>query len=73
MADVPVGIHEQSLSRLSSAGTVAHEHFVQFSKVLDLSYEQDRKMVSVVEALGIREITSKSGQTGIPLAAGQTA
>jgi hypothetical protein len=72
MADVPTLIHEQALTRLSSAGTVAHEHFVQFGKILDFAYEADRKMVSVVESLGIREVTSKSGQIGIPIAAGQT-
>lgn len=70
MADVPNHVHEQALSRLSSAGAAAHEHFIQFGKVLDYSYEQDRKMVSLVEGLGVREVTSKSGQAGIPLAGG---
>ena len=69
MADVPANVHEQTLARLSSAGAGAHEHHVQFGKVLDYSYEQDRKMVSLVESLGVREVTSKSGQTGIPMAA----
>ena len=68
MADVPQNIHEQTLSRLSSAGASAHEHFIQFAKVLDLAYESDRKMVSLVESLGVREVTSKSGQAGIPQA-----
>lgn len=70
MADVPVSIHEQSLSRISQAGTSAHEHFVQFGKILDLAYEADRKMVSLVESLGVREVTSASGQKGIPGAVG---
>lgn len=73
MAQVPPCIHEQSLARISSAGTVAHEHFVQFGKILDLAYESDRKMVSLVESLGVREVTSKSGQVGIPMAAAQPA
>lgn len=72
MADVPTNVHEQALSRLSSAGASAHEHFVQFGKVLDLSYESDRKMVSLVESLGVREVTSRSGQEGIPIAAAKT-
>ena len=42
----------------------------QFGKILDLSYEADRKMVSLVESLGVREVTSQSGQTGVPLAGG---
>lgn len=68
--EVPAALHEQNLGRLASAGASAHEHFVQFGKILDYSYEQDRKMVSLVESLGVREVTSKSGQQGIPGAAG---
>lgn len=68
MADVPVSIHEQSLARISAAGSIHAEHVVSFSKILDLSYEADRKMVSLVEAMGAREVTSKSGQLGIPIA-----
>lgn len=68
--DVPASIHEQSLSRLSSAGSTAHEHFIQFNKILDLNYEADRKVVSLVQSLGVREVTSQAGQTGIPLSGG---
>lgn len=63
-------VAEQNNSRLLSAGASAHEHFVQFGKILDLAYEADRKMVSLVESLGVREVTSKSGQAGIPASAG---
>lgn len=68
MANVPPEIHEQCLSRLSQTGTLAHENFVSFSKILDLAYEADRKMVSLVESLGVREVTSRSGHIGIPVA-----
>jgi hypothetical protein len=70
MADVPVSLHEQALARLSGSGAAANEHFVQFGKVLDLSYEMDRKSVSLVQSLGVREVTSQSGQKGIPGSAG---
>jgi hypothetical protein len=73
LADVPANIHQQCLSRLSSAGATAHEHFVTFNKILDLNYEADRKMVSLTQALGVREVTSQSGQLGIPNAAQQGA
>ena len=68
MAAVPDALHEQNLGRIAGAGAQSHEHFVQFGKVLDYAYESDRKMVSMVEALGVRESTSKSGQLGIPAA-----
>lgn len=67
--EIPESMHVQNLGRLAQAGLQAHEHFVQFGKVLDLSYEQDRKMVSLVESLGVREVTSASGQAGIPASA----
>ena len=71
VADIaqPSEIYEQNRARLLSAGASAHEHFVQFGKILDLAYESDRKMVSLVESLGVREVTSQSGQLGIPNAA----
>lgn len=69
VASVPAEIHEQSLARLSAAGTIHAEHVTTYSKVLDLSYEMDRKMVSLVQSLGVREVTSQSGQLGIPNAA----
>ena len=67
--DIPQAIAEQSASRILGAGAIHAEHLVTFSKILDLAYEQDRKMVSLVESLGVREVTSKSGQLGIPEAA----
>ena len=70
LLDVPTGIQQQALSRLSSAGTSAHEHFITFGKILDYAFETDRHMVSLVQALGVREVTSQSGQTGVPLAGG---
>ena len=66
MAAVPPELHEPNLGRIAGAGASAHEHFVQFGKILDLAYESDRKMVSLVESLGVRESTSRSGQEGIP-------
>ena len=72
MATVPPSLAEQNLARLAQAGVQAHEHFVQFGKILDLNYEADRKMVSLTESLGVREVTSSSGKVGIPIAATST-
>ena len=65
---VPKNLDQQNVARIASAGATAHEHFVMFGKVLDYAYESDRKMVSLVESLGVRESTSKAGHFGIPLA-----
>ena len=65
---VPKNLDQQNVARIASAGATAHEHFVMYGKILDYAYESDRKMVSLVESLGVRETTSKSGQIGIPMA-----
>lgn len=65
---VPKNLDQQNVARIASAGATAHEHFVMFGKIIDYAYESDRKMVSLVESLGVRETTSKSGQIGIPMA-----
>jgi hypothetical protein len=65
---VPSNLDQQNIARIASAGAMAHENFVQFGHVLDLAYEADRKMVSLVESLGVRESTSRSGHLGIPIA-----
>lgn len=70
MADVPAAIHEQILARLANAGAIHGEHVVTYSKNIDVNYEIDRKTFSLVQAAGVREVTSQSGQTGIPLAGG---
>lgn len=67
---VPQAIAEQGVSRLLLAGAIHGEHVVIFSKILDLNYEIDRKTISLVQSLGVREVTSKSGQAGVPLAGG---
>ena len=61
-------VYEQNRARLLSAGATAHEHFVMYGKILDYAYEADRKMVSLVESLGVRESTSRSGHLGVPIA-----
>lgn len=63
---VPSNLDQQNLARIASAGASAHEHFITFGTVLDYAYESDRKMVSLVESLGVREVTSAAGQKGIP-------
>ena len=70
---VPSNLDQQNLARIASCGASAHEHFVMYGKILDYAYEADRKMVSLVESLGVRESTSRSGQLGVPIAGAGTA
>lgn len=59
-------LDKMAMGRLLGAHSLGAEHNQQFNKILDLNYEADRKMVSLTQALGVREVTSQSGQLGIP-------
>ena len=61
-------MQQQIMTRLAAAGAIHGEHVVTFSKVLDYNYETDRKRIDLVQATGVREVTSRSGQVGIPIA-----
>ena len=61
-------MQQQIMTRLAAAGAIHGEHVTTFSKILDLNYETDRKRIDLVQATGVREVTSRSGQLGIPVA-----
>ena len=71
MGDVPVSIHEQSLARISAAGSISAEHATALAKAQDYGYLLEKNMVSLVQSLGAREVFSKSGQIGSPIAGGE--
>lgn len=53
-----------SLAAISKAGAVAHENFVTVNKALDLDFMEGKRMVGLTEAVGVREIASKSVPAG---------
>ena len=65
--EVPASVAEQAVARQLSTNSAAADHHQAFNKILDLNYEMDRKIVSLAQSLGVREVTSQSGQAGIPL------
>lgn len=66
--EVAATLAELGIARVHATGAAANEHFVTFNKILDLNYEMDRKITSLRDSLGVREVTSKAGHYGIPLA-----
>ena len=68
--EIPQPIAEQSASRILGAGAKAHEDFITYGTLVHLNYLEEKNMVSLTESLGVREVTSKSGQQGIPIAGG---
>ena len=70
-------LHEQNMAalgkannRLAATADAAHENFVTVQKIVDYSYLQERNMVSLPEALGAREVGSKSVPAGPTVPAG---
>jgi hypothetical protein len=61
-------LHEQVMARIGAAGSLAQEHSVSFAKALDYSYLIVRDIPTLAASLGVREVTSRSGQQGIPIA-----
>ena len=66
---IPHAIEEQSASRILAAGSMANEHNQTLNKILDLGFVKGRDIISLKEAMGAREVTSVSGQLGVPIAA----
>jgi hypothetical protein len=65
---IPQALVEQSLGRQLATNSNAADHNQEFNKILNLNYERGRDIVSLRESLGTREVTSQSGQLGIPMA-----
>jgi len=64
MADTSPQFSEQAANTLLQIGNVAQANFVTVNKVLDYDYLEGKAMVSLAEALGAREVASKSVPAG---------
>lgn len=53
-----------SLQRLNQVGTVAHENFTTIQKIVDYDYLENKRMVTLDEAIGVREVASKTVPAG---------
>lgn len=65
--EIPVALVEQALSQQLAVNSQLAAHNQEFNKILNLNYERGRDIVSLRESLGTREVTSQSGQLGIPM------
>jgi len=64
MADTSPQFSEQAANTLLQIGNVAQANFVTMNKVLDYDYLEGKNMVSLTEALGAREVASKTVPAG---------
>ena len=64
MADQALQAHEQNMAALMQTGVVAQNHFVGFTKLADYDYLEGHRIIGNTEAMGIREVASKSVPAG---------
>ena len=53
------GIMNQNMGQLAQTGIVAQNNFVTVQKVIDYDYLENKRMVTLDEAIGVREVASK--------------
>lgn len=62
--DQASNFHTEVMARLSNIGAVAHENFVKVTHFSDVDYMEGKRMVGLTEAVGVREVASKSVPAG---------
>lgn len=55
---------EQNMATLGQSGVVAQNNFITTTKAQDLDYLEGKRLVSLEEAMGVREVASKKTPAG---------
>lgn len=61
MANLP---SEIAMEQLAQTGAIAQNNFVTVQKAQDYDFMENRRMITLDEAVGVREVTSKSVPAG---------
>jgi len=56
--------HQQNMAQLAQSGVIAQNNFITVSKAQDLDYLEGKRIVSLEEAIGVREVASKTTPAG---------
>lgn len=57
-------LHEQNMATLGQSGIVAQNNFITVQKVVDYDHIEQKRMVSLDEAVGVREVQSEYNPAG---------
>jgi hypothetical protein len=57
-------LHAQITTMMAQSGLVAQNNFITVQKVVDYDYLENKRMVTLDEAVGVREIGSKQVPAG---------
>jgi hypothetical protein len=62
--DLSPNVANHMLTQLMQSGTVAQNNFITVQKVVDYDYLENKRMVTLDEAVGIREVQSHDNNSG---------
>lgn len=57
--DLPPNVAAQGVQRLNNAATTAHENFITHQNVITYDHLEQKRMVTLDEAIGAREVQAK--------------
>ncbi len=63
-ADLAEGVLGVLTTQLMQSGNIAQNNFITVQKVVDYDYLENKRMVTLDEAVGIREVASKQVPAG---------
>lgn len=55
---------EQNMAQLGQSGAIAQNNFITVQKAQDYDYLEGKRMVTLEEAIGVREVSSKTVPAG---------
>ena len=55
---------EQNMAQLGQSGIVAQNNFITTTKAQDFDYLEGKRMITLEEAVGVREVASKQTPAG---------
>lgn len=65
-ADLSPNVANQMLTQLMQTGTIAQNNFVTVQKAMDFDFMENKRMVTIDEAVGVREVASRESMQGKP-------
>lgn len=56
--------HEQNMAMMMQSGVVAQNNFITVQKTIDYDHMENKRMVTLDEAVGVREVASQTTPGG---------
>ena len=62
--DIPEGFGGLEMSALAQSGRIAQNNFITVQKAVDYDYLENKRMVTLDEAIGVREVAAEKSPGG---------